>query len=399
MLKQLHHVMKIILVLVLISVFCTSCWSAVTIEQQIYVSAIGMEYEEEEENYKIYAQAQNFKSIIEFTTREKERSSGTFVGIGTGKTINEAALSLARSSQAKIDWGHLEAIVLSEEVIKKDGITIPRKIYRFPETRYNSWFYVTNESIFKLFTTGNIYDETSLSTVLFDPSSSYRQKSTVKPLLTFDLVANINEPDRTVAVPYLSYNKDQWKNSSTNLELLEINGAYFVSLHGNQKLFDLEEVKGFRILQIPSRNRLTLMEEEDSNDSSSNAVLADIILIPYKKDIVVNTTGMDPKFEINISFNGAMYELNEAITYNEMIEKLKKHIVSLVQESYLIGVENEIDMFNLMSKLRRKNPQLWKKLTDDGKTFILTEESLEAVNVHVRIPFNGKYKFLPEVVN
>lgn len=384
-----HLIIKKVIVaflLLLLCILCTSCWSSQALEEQIYVSAVGVDYEDEE--YTIYAQVQNFQSIIEFQPRSRDTSAGSYVGVSTGKTLYEAALNLTRSSQAKIDWGHIEALVVTEEVLKRDGISTARKIYRYPDTRYNSWFYVTNESIYEIFITGNIYDESSLSSLLFSPEASFKQKSTIKPLLTFQMVANLSEPDRTVAIPVLKLNKNQWKSPQANLSLLEIGGAFFTSMHGERFMFELEELQGFRLTQMPSRTKVSLQDGDENQ--------AEIVLRPRKKKIEVEVKGTEVFFTLNMDYLGGMYEFSDYIPYKETLKKLEETVSAKIRESYMLGVEKQIDILNLMPTLRQKHPDVWNKLTENGKKFILDENSLANIKIKLRVPYNGKYKRVPE---
>lgn len=371
---------------ILICFMCTSCWSSVHIEEQIYITAIGVDFVDEE--YIIYAQVHNFRSIVELKQRSKESSGGTFIGTGKGASMYDAAFSLTKSSQAKIEWGHVDAIVVSERVFAKDGIDIPRRIYRYPDTRYNTWFYVTNASISDLFSKGNIYDESSLSTVMFSPESTYHQRTTVKPLLTFDLVANLSEPDRTVAIPSITINQEQWSTGAEKIQLMEVDSAYFASLYGKPYSIKLEDIPGFKLLEYPSRTEVHIGEKSEPS--------AEFIVLPDKKSYKVKVVAGEPKFTISMLYVATLYELHEEMSYEELREKLKKKMEEDIRQTYLEGIKHEVDIYNLMPKLRHKYPQLWQSLTDGGRDFILTEDSLDNIHLDIRIPYYGKYKKIPE---
>lgn len=374
------------LIIVLICFICTSCWSSVHIEEQIYVTAIGVDFEDEE--YTIYAQVHNFNSIVELKQRSNESSGGTFVGTGKGASMYEAAQNLAKSAQAKIDWGHADAIVVSERAFAKDGIDIPRRIYRFPDTRYNTWFYVTNSSILDLFTKGNIYDESSLSTIMFNPESTYHQKTTVKPLLTFDLVAKLSEPDRTIAIPSIKINDEQWSTGAESIELMEVDSAYFVSLYGKPISMKLDDIPGFKLLQYPSRTKVSIEQDHEHT--------AEFTVVPDRKSYKVKVVAGEPKFSISMLYIATLFELHEEMSNEEVVEKIRKKMEEDIRQTYLEGIKKEVDIYNLMPKLRHKYPELWNSLTEGGKQFILNEDSLDQITLDVRIPYYGKYKLTPE---
>jgi len=383
---QQHNYIRKIFKLLLILVLCvtmSSCWSSTNIEDQAYITAIGLDYKDGE--YYAYGHEMNFKEIDEPEKREGNKSKGIVVGTGVGKTIYEAALSLVRTSQGRIDWGHIEVIVLSEEVLKKDNIgSLLRRINRFHETRSNCWLFVTNESIEEILSTSNLYDDASLRIVLYDPTKSYKQFSITKPILAFKAVANYFEPDRTVILPVISLNNEQWISNDENLNLIEVSSAFITSQYGNQVMLKPDETWLLRATFEPSRFPVRLVEGDET--------VAVVSLITKKKEITSVIKGTEVSFNMNFVYAGTMFEYTDHHSYEEIVSLTKQTIEADIREAFALGLEKEIDILNLMPSLRQKYPAVWRELTNNGKEFILTEKSLENINISLRIPFNGKYK-------
>jgi len=370
-----------LLVLMLYSL--TGCWSSSNIQDQHYTAAIGIDFDGE--NYILYAQTLNFASIA-----STEGAQGTtpdnssYVGIGVGKSMHLAASDLYKAAQLRIEWGHTQAVIVSERALMAKDSELVDRVYRFPDNRYNVWFFVTQEPIDKLLESDTFYNFTTLRTIIHMPESSYNQTMTLPPIQMFKYLSFVNEPDRLSYVPCLGFNETSWESQTKQLKLPVITAGYFAS-DKVKKMIKIEDIKGYRWAQ-PKLTRTMLLVKDEKKDYA--------VVIVHKAKVKKKAVLVDGqvKFNIEASYRGSMDEYIEEIDYEDMIKLAEEQIKQEIIETYNFGVEEELDFFNLMHSFRMKNPSRWKQMTKNGQEFILTKNSINEIKVKLVVSTNGKYK-------
>lgn len=280
--------LKLILILTLMLPL-TGCWSAINIQEQLYISAVGIDYKDEV--FTVYAQTFDFNNIARSEGGSKHPpEQSTFVGIGHGKTVNEAVFDFYQTAQAHIEWGHMGAVVINAKAMEALGESIVDRLYRSTSTRYNTWLYVTESPIDQIFSTTSFFDMTSLFSILHHPKNSYKQNSVLPPLLVFKYIVDSNEHDRIVYIPCIGIDKSQWSTPEKPMELLKITGAYFESPTNKVKLFQREQLKGLHWL-----------------DSSFKSVSLDV---RDEETIYANLTVFQPNIKIKPSIQNGQVKFN-----------------------------------------------------------------------------------------
>src|SRR5690606_23885261 len=100
--------------------------------------------------------------------------TGTYVGVGKGITLNLAAANLYETAQTDINWGQVQAVVVSERAINTLDSQIVERLYRYTENRYNTWMYIIDESLTELLTINSFFNLTSLFTIIHSPQSTFK---------------------------------------------------------------------------------------------------------------------------------------------------------------------------------------------------------------------------------
>lgn len=368
--------------IILIVVTMTGCWSATNIQDQHYVSALGVDYDGE--NFILYAQTLNFQIIASSETQQGVPKNTSYVGKGIGKTMHTAAADLYKTAQMRVDWGHTQSIVVSERAILLFDSELVDRIYRFPDNRYNVWLFVTKEPIDEVFMSDSFYNFSTLRTILHVPLSSYNQLTTIMPIQMFKYLSLVNEPDRISFIPCLGFDQQHWESENEPLKLLKITGAYFSSDTVN-KILDNDQLIGFRWLQRHLKRTMVIVSDEETSYGVITIDHAKVKKKAYLKDGSV-------KFVIEASYRGSMNEYINEIDYAKMVELAKEQIKKEIIDVYNVGVEEELDLFDLMHCFRMKSPSKWKQMTNSGAEFILNKQSLEDIKIKLTVPTNGKYK-------
>lgn len=130
--------------------FLTGCWDNGEVQEINYLSAFGIDFHDGE--YYIYAQMLDYEGI---SGPEGVPSSQPPIWVGKGrrKTLAEATKKLYTTSQQKLSWSQVTALVLSESMLTHERIRdVIDKSNRTEDISYRKWIYGTKENIEELFT-------------------------------------------------------------------------------------------------------------------------------------------------------------------------------------------------------------------------------------------------------
>ena len=91
---------------------------------------------------------------------ESEQSE---VGHASGKTVDEAIFNLYHSLDQRLFWGHLTFVVFSGEALENGRMNpVIDLLTRYRETRYQIWFYSTEDSVKDVLLTSPIINTSTL---------------------------------------------------------------------------------------------------------------------------------------------------------------------------------------------------------------------------------------------
>ncbi|MDP9702251.1 Ger(x)C family spore germination protein [Paenibacillus polysaccharolyticus] len=369
----------------LLCIMTTGCWSAYEIQQVDYAKAIGIEYKDG--MYHIYVQTLDFSSIAKTDNSGKSSESPPiWVGHAQGKTMSLAMNELWRASQLHIAWGHVTAIVMAESVLNNQHIKdVFDMLGRFPEARYTTWVYGTREPLLDILSTASIYNLSPLDSILHNPLPSYMENSLFAPVLSFELIAKHNDPATTTYLPVIALNKDLWLQNKKEHDLFLIEGAYFERMGEKFNFLSRDELSGYHWLIKGMRRAPLLVQKNGVIYGALSVGLPTIKIEPIIR-------GEKVTFRIDAKYLTALYEYLVPMTYDEMTQVSVDTLKEQIMETYRNGLKRGVDVYGLQEKLYRKNPKLWHKLSGDGENLILTEDSIETLNIHLTIPYTGKYK-------
>lgn len=207
-----------------------SCANSRDIQSLAYVTAIGIDYENGE--YKTYIQVLNFSNIARSENTQLGKKVPIWIGTGHGKTL---ALSLAdtnATSQFPLFWGHLKAVVLSENVMKMGSKETYSTLNRHNEVRYNVLVFGTKEKMEDVLTQRSMFNLSPLDTIMYTSTQARTQSPYIMASYGNRLIANMNEPGNSFYMPAIKINRNAWLEDETKRGMFELGGAYFL-IRGN----------------------------------------------------------------------------------------------------------------------------------------------------------------------
>ncbi|MFH5184336.1 Ger(x)C family spore germination protein [Paenibacillus sp. TAB 01] len=363
----------------------TGCWNSKDIQTMAYVTGLGLDYQNGK--YITYVQVLNFSNIAKTEGMELGSTVPNWIGRGEGKTMTESFNAIYTSSQIRVFWGHLKAIVCTENLLKRaDRIKEAYDmINRYREVRYNVLIYGTKVPLRDIFTQKSILNLSPLDTVMYSPTQIYAQRSFIPPIYGYKCVAHLNEPGSESIIPSISIVDNKWTVDYKDKPMLRINGAYFLSDQQLRGWLKESDLAGYRWLQKKmQRSALQIIDD-------NNQAVAALVLVRPKPEIIPIVQNGTPFFRISVNVKAFIEELTADITEKELEIRAAKAVKEEIWTTYKKGLATQADVFQLSQALYRNYPKVWNAERQE-QAFFLNESSLKQIDVKVHLLHTGKYK-------
>jgi spore germination protein KC len=359
------------------------CWGSNEAQTLAYATAIGIDYADGK--YKVYAQILNFANVAKLESSEPGKNVPVWIGHGTGTTMFEAITDLYGTSQLRLYWGHVSAVVITEGVIAHNKLReVTDTLNRYREIRYNVQVFGTKEPLAQILSVKSLLNFSPLESLLARPAKYYTQRPYIVPILGFKFIANMNEPGYSAFLPSLGIDKQSWKEDSHNKPMFSVTGSYFFNAHSYVGWMSEKELIGVRWVHEQ-------MDRAAINVPHGEKPIAVINLHGLHYDIRPVVRERDVAFNISIRLKGSVGALWGDVEETELARMAEAGIADEVRRTFERAVGKKIDVYRLTQQLYRDNPTAFKRLMA-SRPFPLTKDSLDRVDVHVRIVHSGKFK-------
>ena len=373
-----------ILLITLSLLLLSGCWNSKDIQRMAYVTALGIDYKDGK--YVSYVQILNFSSVAKVESAELGKNIPIWIGKGEGNTLTESFNSIYSTSQIRVFWGHVKAIIISENMLKH-GDKIKEAydmLNRYREVRYNILLYGTKEPIEEVLHQKSILNFSPLDSIMDTPAQTFSQRSYIVPLYGFKLLAQLNEAGNPGILPSLAIDKQNWHEDRSPKPLLKIDGAYFFRKGAMTGWLSEADLTGYRWLQRK-------LERSPINIPNNKNPKAAVVMLHPKSKIEPVLQDGKPLFNITIKIESYLDELVSNISEKALEDQAAKVIKNEIRYTFNKGIEKQLDVLKLDEVLYRSYPQKWHELHRDGE-FIYDEQSLNRIDVKVKLLHTGKYK-------
>lgn len=386
--------MKKLSILLVLVFFLSGCWDVNESERMLYVHGIGIDFKDEE--YLVYFQIISFLNVAKREDAIDQTIMQAEVGFAKGKTIEEAITNLYKSMDEPLFWGHLSVIILKNRVINNGHLnTIVNGFTRFYNTRYNTWVYITDESIEDFFMEEPLLSKAISLTKLANPLNSYENKSYIEPITVRQLLIDLNEPNHIVALPYIEFKEDIWITEKGKDSTIEMDSVGIITPNQFLGFIKGDDARGFQWM-TNATNKSTITTNINEEGEKENYISITIQNHSVKIKPIID--GNDVKFDIDVSVAVTLDSYNDRITQEVVKKATEKQIKKEIEHTFKKGLELESDVYRLSEKLYRKNVKLWKKLEEDG-SIPMKEDTIRNINVYVYKIETGRKKFSKTVVS
>lgn len=355
--------------ILILSLFLTGCWDRRELNQLAIALAMGIEKIEEE--YQVSAQV-----VVPSEMSMKGGSAGsTKVTLYTarGETVYEALRKMTKDSPRKIYPGHLQMLVISEELAKEGIGESLDFLSRDWELRPDFYVVVTrNTSPLEILNVTTTLESIPANKMFNSLNISEQAWAGTKSITLDELIADlISDGKEAVITGIQLIGNAKIGSSKKNVE--SVSPAALIQ-YDNLAVFKGEKLVGW------------LTEEETIGYSYvTNSVKttvrpvscpkegkATIEVVQSNSDVKGYIRKGNPEVDINIEVEGNVgsveckINLNELETINELEKAYEKEMIEIICKTFdTLQKQYKTDIFGFGEAIHRSNPKEWNKMKDN----------------------------------
>lgn len=375
---------RILMLLSMLSLLLSGCWDNKEVQDINYITALGIDYKDNK--YIIYVQMLDFATIAKQESSKPTEKAPIWVGRGTGTTLTEALIDLYTSSQQRVSWGHVTALVLTESVLQPKQLSqVFDLTNRSQEIRYTKWLYGTKDKMEDLFTVSPFFQLSPLHSLLHEPRESYVQFSFIRPIQFVNFIRLYREKAATVVLPSLHISTQNWSENLKQHPILEVNGGFLIKNKELMGWLKRSDLLGTRWLASANTHAAVIVKADGE-------AIGSIRLENPHSSIEVIRKPNSASYRIKLNVTGTVQTMYKKVGINEMKrlteETLRKEMHNTFHKAALI----QADPYELCLQLYRTDPKLWKKLVEQKKE--INDETPLELEVDVNLRYWGQRKSL-----
>jgi Ger(x)C family germination protein len=369
-------------------VLLSGCLGLKSMEDLTYVVAIGIDYDDEADEYTVYLQAVDFTNVAKQEGAAAGADTPNWIAKAKGKSLNHAVSKLYELSQPPLFFAHLKVVVLKEGAIEHKMKEIMRDLPRNRSIRHSIFLYGTKDSIEELFKQKALFNYPPVYSLLMNPADVVGDNYVLQPMRMREFIGQYYEPVGAAVIPSLYIAEKAWNRGGEAYPVLDIDGGYFFQNVQFKGFFKLEEVNGIKWMEEKSIQGTYLLGEKNN----PHTVLG---VTASQMDVKVETNEEGkPTFKVKASANIEILEELRNVSYSTMEEDIKTEIEKEIRGSFSKGLEKKADILRLgipWYRYHQKEYQTFVKTASLDS--YLEEDSLESVEVSVEMSTTNTYKF------
>lgn len=377
---------KIILIIILFTL--TGCWNYKELNSLAIATGFAVDIVDNE--YEVTVLISNAQKE---SSSDSKGSASAAVYKGKGKTIFEAIKDASLSISKEIYVGHIEVLVLSEEIAKTKALEVIDFFFRYPYTR-NQFLLVIAENTkagdtFEITTPLETYPSQNISKNLeiTDKLQGYVYTVTFNDFVKMIIEEGINPTLPTISIEGSVEEGNKEDNIKQNKPNTYLKLGTMAIFKGSNLvgIGTKDQTKGINFINDQITTTLITSQYENSNivveiNDSSTKVEVDL-----NKEI--------PKFKIKIDTIGTITEVTNKVKIEEpeLIDKIKKlseeEIKRICNDGINYAKEMKTDVFGFGNIIYKKDNDFWKKIKENWNN-----EMFQKVEVELEINLDLKTK-------
>lgn len=354
---------KLILIIttLIISVTLTGCGGYEELNNLSIVTAVA--FDKTDDEYELSFLIANSPKA---QTSAKEGEAKTTVYTGKGKTIAEASKDIEQIVPKQVYLGHINVVVISEDIAKDGFLKIADWLLRNPQTRKKFYLLQAKDekakNILKIVSPLESFPSQSIATLI---ESNSETKSIATSITYSNFISQILEKGYDPVLPSITINGSVKEGSNEkNLETTEPE-SYLVL--GPLAIYKGDKLKGFsteeeswaiNVLKGDSKEINYNVKYQNENISIETSSLKSNIKIIDEKNIEITISGVGDIYNINNKIDIQDYkEINKIEkVWSSSLKKDLTKVIKKVQNKW------QADIFGFGNLIYKNNPNTWKKL-------------------------------------
>ena len=299
-------------------------------------------------------------------TSAKEGEAKTTVYEGKGKTIAEASKAIEQIVPKKTYLGHINVVIISEDIAKDGFLKIADWLLRNPQTRKKFYLLQAKDekakNILKITSPLESFPSQSIATLI---ESNAETKSIATSITYSNFISQILEKGYDPVLPTITIKGDVKKGSNEkNLETTEPE-SYLVL--GPLAIFKQDKLKGFstekessmiNIIKNDAKEINYNVKYQNEDISIESSKLKSKIEIKDEKNVTIKISGLGDIYHINNKIDIQNYkEINKI--EKAWSKQLKNDLLKVIKK---IQTEYKADIFGFGNQIYKNNPKKWEKL-------------------------------------
>lgn len=369
-------------ILLLVCLLTGGCTRLPEVQNMAYATAIGIDYKDGK--WIAYAQILNFATVARTEQIALGKSFPVWVGEGKGDTLALALTDVGRTAQLRLFWGHVKVAVMSESAMKMGVNNIYGTVNRYREVRYNILVYGTKRPIKDILTQKSILNLSPLDTTMFTASQMSSVQSVVLPVTGNKIIAYLSEKGEPAYIPSIDFDDVDWTEDKKAKQMFLISGSYFFHEMKMIGWLSSEQLTGVR--WDDSRLERTPIEVDRDGEA-----IATIMFKHPKMRVRTYLENGEPRFDMRVDTDGYIMEIVKDADLETLARYAEEDIREEIAKTFNHGLRIKCDPFELMQMFYRNYPKEFNRIKA-SKPYMLTNDSIKKIEIHVHLTTTGKYK-------
>lgn len=351
----------IIIITFIIAITLTGCGGYEELNNLSIVTAVA--FDKTDDEYELSFLIANSPKA---QTSAKEGEAKTTVYTGKGKTIAEASKDIEQIVPKQIYLGHINVVVISEDIAEDGFLKIADWLLRNPQTRKKFYLLqakdVSAKNILKIVSPLESFPSQSIATLI---ESNSETKSIATSVTYSNFIAQILEKGNDPVLPSITIKGDVEEGSNEkNLETTEPE-SYLVL--GPLAIYKGDKLEGFsnqkeswaiNVLKNEAKEVNYNVKYQNQDISIETSSLKSDIKIIDENNIEITISGVGDIYNINNQIDIQNYkEINKIEkVWSKSLKKDLSKVVKKVQSKY------KADIFGFGNLIYKNDPKTWEKL-------------------------------------
>lgn len=355
-------------------IFLSGCWSQNELNELAIISATSIDKNEEGQYVKTIQLINPMNVAGGLQGGGGGQSPAVTVYTATGDSVLEAHFKASAKISRKLYHAHANLIVLSEEVVREDGLEAVLDAFeRDPEIRSTARVVIAhNTKAGDLLKSLTAVDKIPADKVIGTLEVTEKLRGENMEMTLQDVIKALTSEGKEPVISGFSMNGDiEQGKKMENVQQSELDTtleADGLAIFKEGKLIDWYQddmAKG--VIWILDKIKQTDLELD--RDGKENGIVYNVIR--QKTKVSADTKNDIPTITINVRAEGDIRELRTSVNLVdpkvilEIEKELEKKIKTLLEETVKRSQQNRTDIFGFGEEVHRSNPGKWKKMKSE----------------------------------